>query len=187
MLTMAPAVVASIPSAVANVVSPDALLDLAGKLAPMASIALNVSPIGTIGGVVKKKSVGDLPILPYSSMICNGLLWMLYGIMKNEPKIYVPNGTGMVLGMYYFLQFSRFAPKNGSVKQHLLGTLVIAAGGLGLLSTGKAQLLGLVAVGFCMLLFGSPLAALKTVIDNKSAESIPIPMALATWYVEEIN
>ena len=43
-----------------------------------------------------------------------------------------------------------------------------------------AQLIGNAAVLFCMFLFASPLWAIKTVIADRSAESIPLPFTLAT-------
>jgi uncharacterized protein with PQ loop repeat len=47
-------------------------------------------------------------------------------------------------------------------------------------SSAAARLIGNAAVVFCMLLFASPLSALKTVLQTKSAQSIPLPMTLAT-------
>ena len=43
-----------------------------------------------------------------------------------------------------------------------------------------ASLVGNVAVVFCLLMFASPLSALKTVLRTRSARSIPLPFTLAT-------
>lgn len=43
-----------------------------------------------------------------------------------------------------------------------------------------AGLIGNSAVLFCMLMFASPLAALKEVLRTRSAKSIPLPFTLAT-------
>ena len=50
-----------------------------GKAAPVASIVVFMAPIPTILKVSKDKSVGNLPLLPYSSMICSTFVWVLYG------------------------------------------------------------------------------------------------------------
>jgi solute carrier family 50 protein (sugar transporter) len=43
-----------------------------------------------------------------------------------------------------------------------------------------ANILGNMAVLFCIAMFGSPLSSLKTVIKTKSATSIPLPFTIAT-------
>lgn len=43
-----------------------------------------------------------------------------------------------------------------------------------------SQLIGNTAVVFCLLMFASPLSALKTVLRMRSARSIPLPFTLAT-------
>ena len=43
-----------------------------------------------------------------------------------------------------------------------------------------AAIIGNVAVIMCVLMFGSPLSALKTVLETKSAKSIPLPFTIAT-------
>jgi len=45
--------------------------------------------------------------------------------------------------------------------------------------TRAASLLGSAGVAICIALFASPLAALRTVFETRSAESIPLPFALA--------
>ena len=47
-------------------------LAIVGVLAPISSILLSLSPLPTVLDIIKKKSVGDLPLLPYSSIISNG-------------------------------------------------------------------------------------------------------------------
>ena len=47
-------------------------LAIAGVLAPLSSILLSLSPLPTVLDIIKKKSVGDLPLLPYTSIIANG-------------------------------------------------------------------------------------------------------------------
>eukprot|EP00527_Entomoneis_sp_CCMP2396_P007414 CAMPEP_0198152864 /NCGR_PEP_ID=MMETSP1443-20131203/61524_1 /TAXON_ID=186043 /ORGANISM="Entomoneis sp., Strain CCMP2396" /LENGTH=266 /DNA_ID=CAMNT_0043818997 /DNA_START=72 /DNA_END=872 /DNA_ORIENTATION=+ len=176
-------------SALSQMMSPPALLDLAGKLAPMASMVLFMAPIPTITSITKNKKVGALPLLPYSSMTANAFLWTIYGLMKKEAKIWSSNGVGLIFAIFYFTQFARFAPSfkmplstlPGSVKQHVFATLAIMATASTIaLTMGATQVVGIMAVILCLALFGSPLTALKTVFDTKSASSIPLPLALAT-------
>ena len=165
-------------------------VDICGKLAPAASLVLFLAPLPTIRKVARDKSVGDLPMLPYSSMTTNAFLWTVYGLLKNEFIVYFANGSGLFFAIYYLFRFAKFAPKSaptlpGSVRQHIRTTAAImAAAVLAVISpmpkTKAAKLVGTSAVAICMAMFASPLAALKTVIKKKSAESIPLPLSVAT-------
>lgn len=122
-------------------------------------------------------------------MVANCFLWTFYGILKKEPKIWATNGIGIVFGLFYFLRFIKFAPPKspsfpGSIGQHIsacLAVLVASASITALFSvTEAANILGNLAVLFCIAMFGSPLSSLKTVIQTKSAASIPLPFTIAT-------
>ena len=53
---------------------------ICGVLAPFTSIAVCLAPIPTINKIVRDRSVGNLPLLPYSSMFVNGFVWVVYGM-----------------------------------------------------------------------------------------------------------
>jgi solute carrier family 50 protein (sugar transporter) len=92
------------------------------------------------------------------------------------------------LGVYYFVTFIRFSPKQsptlpGSTLQHfqgislIMGITTILA--LTLNTMKAAEVIGIMGVIFCVAMFASPLAALKSVLATKSAKSIPLPFTLA--------
>ena len=92
------------------------------------------------------------------------------------------------MAIYYSLKFSIYCPKNasnlpGKMSQHFqIGSSIILFTMLAPLLLGKnlaLSVIGKVAVIVCVILFASPLAALKTVIETKSAKSIPLPFTLA--------
>ena len=143
----------------------------------------------TIRQVEKDKTVGGLPLLPYSSMIANCFLWLVYGVLREEPKVWGTNLIGFLFGLFYFMRFIKFSPSKsptlpGSVRQHVNVVLSLFAITLAFvyLSPVKdpAGLVGNAAVLFCVAMFGSPLAALKHVLETKSAKSIPLPFTVAT-------
>ncbi|KAG7363308.1 sugar efflux transporter [Nitzschia inconspicua] len=166
--------------------------------APAASMVLLLAPMLTIKQVVSSKSVGNLPLLPYSSMVANCFLWTAYGILLQQSKLWATNGIGLILGLIYFLQFIKFSPPKaptlpGSIRQHAQAVSVIVFGTFGwcakcYLTSQKvsswpaqaAKLVGNAAVVLCLVMFASPLSALKTVLKTKSAKSIPLPFTLAT-------
>jgi solute carrier family 50 protein (sugar transporter) len=152
----------------------------------------------TLRQVQKDRSVGNLPLLPYSSMIANCVTWFLYGILTKQTKVWFTNLVGLFFGLFYFLKFIKYTqPKStslpGTVRQHLQGCLAIFAGSAvwilacyltvhrkDMWMPYAAGLIGNTAVMFCLLMFASPLSALRTVLRKRSAKSIPLPFTLAT-------
>mmetsp|Transcript_24467 Transcript_24467/g.37695 ORF Transcript_24467/g.37695 Transcript_24467/m.37695 type:complete len:336 (+) Transcript_24467:14-1021(+) len=158
-------------------------VSLAGQLAPWAAFIVFLAPIPTLRQVARDKNIGSLPLLPYSSMIANGFVWLVYGVLKHEAKIYVVNGVGCVLGCAYYYGYthSNCPPKTAST--HFRGIMSVILGTVSLACTlptdTAASLIGTSGVVFCIALFASPLSALKTVIETKSAKSIPLPFTIA--------
>jgi len=158
----------------------------------------SAKPYPTIQQIQKDKSVGNLPLLPYSSMIANCSLWVAYGILTKASKVWFTNLVGLLFALYYFLKFIKHVtPKStslpGTVKQHVQACLALiffsAAWVLICYLTVRRQnmwmpyaaiLIGNIAVVFCLLMFASPLAALRVVLQTRSAASIPLPFTLAT-------
>jgi hypothetical protein len=50
-----------------------------GQLAPLASIVVFLAPIPTMRQISKDRSVGSMPLLPYSSMVSSAFVWITYG------------------------------------------------------------------------------------------------------------
>lgn len=131
--------------------------------------------------------VGSLPLLPYSSMVSNSFVWVCYGLLKGLPSVYMSNAVGLLLGAYYFKSFIEFCgPMSinlpGTVSQHTKGAGCIILLNLCLALSGlenASEIIGKEGVFYCIILFASPLAALKHVIVTKSAHSIPTPFTLA--------
>ena len=165
---------------------PASFVNACGSLAPFAAIVVFMAPIPTIQQVRRERSVGSLPLLPYSSMVSSAFLWVVYGVLKQESSIWSANAVGLVLGSFYFLEFTKYAPKAaptlpGAVMTHIQGILaiVMATALLSMLPTG-VNMIGTAGVVFCIAMFASPLAALKVVLQTKSAKSIPLPFTLAS-------
>uniref|UniRef100_A0A7S2XUA2 Sugar transporter SWEET1 n=1 Tax=Attheya septentrionalis TaxID=420275 RepID=A0A7S2XUA2_9STRA len=168
-----------------------ALVSLSGKIAPIAAIAVFMAPIPTIRQISATRSVGSMPLLPYSSMIANGFLWFVYGALLEEQAVIIPNTFGMLLGAIYFAVFRQHCPKlasnlPGSLHNHLqaiamiIGTTMLIY--FFLPTKSAADLIGKAGVTICMIMFASPLVALKAVLDTKSAKSIPLPFTFACLF-----
>lgn len=176
------------------------LVDACAKIAPLSSILLCLAPLPTIQGVKSSKDVGNLPLLPYTCLFANVLLWGTYGLLKNEMAVIVPNVIGLILALYYVTTFIQFAPTQasptlpGSVKQHVaaITTIALATGTAVQFKLVSTDAIGKAAVLLCIAMFASPLIAAKTVIETKSAASIPLPFTICsilntfTWLVSGV-
>jgi len=158
-----------------------------GKAAPIISAGLFLAPYPTIKNIIADRSVGSFPLLPYSSMCVNAFMWMTYGILKKDSNIFTPNSFGLICGLNYFYQFRKnCSPKAsnlpGTVSQHVNWSTILISFTLlvaSIMETNVASsIIGKMAVFICIVLFASPLAALKTVIKTKDASSIPLPFTL---------
>lgn len=170
---------------------------LCSTLAAPASVLVSAAPLPTIREIQVNKNVGNLPLLPYSCMAANCVLWTTYGALKHTPSIWIPNGVGVLLALFYihsFLENAMTPDNNDSTmplpeefKWHIGGVAAVVATAACAFqcqsffsATAIADHVGHAAVLFCMALFASPLAALKTVMETKSADSIPLPFTIAS-------
>jgi solute carrier family 50 protein (sugar transporter) len=173
---------------------------LCGQGGPLASAGLYLAPIPTIRQISSSGTVGNLPLLPYSSMAGNTFIWFVYGLLKKEVGIWSSNVFGFVLAIYYCFIFVRNLRKDGkvgylldiatptlpgSVKQHLQAVAVVIISILTLamfkpFGKSSENLIGNIGVTICVIMFASPLSVMKVVVQTKSAKSIPLPFTLLT-------
>ena len=149
----------------------------------------NQQPIPTIRTVLRTGTVGDLPLLPYTSMVASCFVWIVYGILKREPTIYLTNIVEFTLSVYYFVEFSNYAPATsptfpGSVYRHIQFVAIICFVSLwvAIFFQENISTVGDLTVILSILTDASPLAAIKAVLESKSSESIPWPFTLAALF-----
>jgi solute carrier family 50 protein (sugar transporter) len=110
-------------------------------------------------------------------------------MLKGLPKVWASNGVGFVLGLFYcwiFRENCSLTADNlpGTISQHgrvilaiILSNVLLVVSGVG----NASEIIGKEGVIICIILFASPLAALKHVIVTRSASSIPLPFTLACF------
>ena len=164
-------------------------LMLCNTIAPFTSIGMFLSPIPTIRNIVKTGTVGDLPLLPYTSMITSCFVWIIYGLIQHQPIVYFTNLIEFILSIYYFIEFTNYAPQYsitfpGSVYNHIHFTIFIWCITIVIAifffnKTSKIILLGDLTVLLTILTLASPLTAINAVLHNENSSSIPWPFTIA--------
>lgn len=167
----------------------NSIINACGTLAPYTGVLCSLAPLPTIRQVSRDKTTGIMPLLPYSSMVSNSFIWVMYGSLKNLKSVFWANAIGFMLGTYYMLMFSRHCGPlannlPGTIDQHWKGTSAFIVFNV-LLATclpknEAKDMIGKVGMLSFIVLFASPLAALQQVIQSKSAASIPLPFTIAS-------
>ncbi|PHT41380.1 Bidirectional sugar transporter SWEET16, partial [Capsicum baccatum] len=141
-----------------------------------------LSPVGTFKRIVKNRSTEDFDSLPYICTLLNSSLWTYYGIIKPGSYLVATiSGFGVVVEIVYIVLFLLFAhPKMRNKTAILVGVLNVATLATILLLVqfllyGKMRIkvIGFLTAGLNIIMYGSPLGVMKTVVTTKSVEFMP--------------
>ncbi|EOY06556.1 hypothetical protein QUC31_016210 [Theobroma cacao] len=155
---------------------------IVGVVGNVISVLVFLSPIGTFWRIIKRQSTEDFESLPYICTLLNSSLWTYYGITKPGGLLVATvNGFGILVEAVYVVLFLIYAPKKMRVKTGILvgildvGFLAAAIVVTQLALTGETRIdaIGFMCAGLNIIMYGSPLAAMKTVVTTKSVEYMP--------------
>mmetsp|Transcript_8142 Transcript_8142/g.30029 ORF Transcript_8142/g.30029 Transcript_8142/m.30029 type:complete len:252 (+) Transcript_8142:221-976(+) len=143
--------------------------------------SLQLSGTKTIAQILRTGSTGSLSLFPFLAMVLNGFVWTSYGIIVHDWAIIFPNLTCFLFGTFYVAVFSYYTSHN--VSYHLLfGALFMLSVGLSvLLYDDNRKFVGYLACTVAVVFLSSPLAALGTVIKERSTRSMPFLTSFTTW------
>ncbi|KAL9240861.1 hypothetical protein vseg_015034 [Gypsophila vaccaria] len=152
-----------------------------GVVGNVISLLMFLSPVSTFVRIVRNKSTESFESFPYICTLLNASLWTYYGIIKPELLVSTINGFGVVVEIVFVALFLVFAPRGLKVKTGILvGFLNIAffataivVPKLALKGRQQVDALGFICAGLNVVMYGSPLAAMKTVVTTKSVEYMP--------------
>ncbi|PHT98969.1 Bidirectional sugar transporter SWEET16, partial [Capsicum chinense] len=143
--------------------------------------------------IQKNRSIEDFDSLPYICTLLNSSLWTYYGIIKpGSYLVSTVNGFGVIVETVYIVMFLQFAhPKMRNKTAILVGVLNVASLATILLLVqfllyGKMRIkvIGFLTAGLNIIMYGSPLGVMKTVVTTKSVEFMPFHLSffLCTQY-----
>ncbi|KAA3481065.1 bidirectional sugar transporter SWEET17-like [Gossypium australe] len=155
---------------------------IVGVIGNVISVLVFLSPVGTFWRIAKNGSTEDFESLPYVCTLLSSSLWTYYGITK--PGAYLVatvNGFGILAEAVYVVLFLIYAPRKMRVKTGILVGILnvgflaaaILATHLALEGDTRIDAIGFMCAGLNIIMYGSPLAAMKTVVKSKSVEYMP--------------
>ncbi|KAK7291641.1 hypothetical protein RIF29_06948 [Crotalaria pallida] len=69
---------------------------IVGVICIIFNVAMYCSPLTVMRQVIRTKSVKYMPFLLSLANFCNGLIWVIYALLKWDPFIVIPNGLGTI-------------------------------------------------------------------------------------------
>lgn len=146
---------------------------------PLFFLALQVSSIQTALKIISQRSTGKLSHVPFVSLLINSFIWTLYGWMRKDLTVFLPNGTGIFAATFCIWAFHTNAEVKPWSIYGIIASSLIA--GVLLTSAGQVEVIGLIGCVLSVLLSGSPLAVIKTVIKDRSTAALPFGTSFITW------
>lgn len=153
-----------------------------GVIGNVISVLMFLSPLPTFWRIVKHRSTEEFESLPYICTLLNSALWVYYGVTRSESYLVATiNGFGVVAETVFVALFLIFAPTKTRGKTMLLvgildvGFFVAAVLVTQFLTEGDTRIdvIGLLCDALNIVMYVSPLAAMKTVVTTKSVEYMP--------------
>eukprot|EP00049_Salpingoeca_infusionum_P022473 m.370072 g.370072 ORF g.370072 m.370072 type:complete len:338 (-) comp52081_c0_seq1:214-1227(-) len=150
---------------------------------PCFFLALQISGLASVRQIVKTKSTGGLSMLPFISLFTNCVIWTWYGHLIADPTVLLPNCSGVVLGGAYTLAYLRYSKETQLPLLVGSGAIVsaISAAALSLPTETALPIIGYTGDVLAVILMASPLATVKTVLQEKSTRALPFPVSMATF------
>jgi len=157
---------------------------LAPKIGILSSTALYFAPAAAVLSAIQKDSLDDLNPLPIAIMSIVSVSWLAYGLMSNDIYLASSNFAGCIASIGYVVGVLPLLGKGTNQKQLRTTQGVLLAGVsvvlslwtyLGVSGTSVArmsQILGMFASAIFIILAGSPLSTISTVIATKDSRSI---------------
>ncbi|KAK9933810.1 hypothetical protein M0R45_020985 [Rubus argutus] len=153
-----------------------------GVIGNLISVLMFLAPVYTFSRIVRNRSTEEFTSLPYVCTFLNSFLWTYYGIIK--PGAYLVstvNGFGVLAEIIYLSLFLTYATANKRTNTVIwIGILDVGFPIVAILVTWLAlkgdvriNAIGFLGAGLNIIMYASPLAAMKTVVTTKSVEYMP--------------
>eukprot|EP00943_MAST-04B_sp_MAST-4B-sp1_P008121 g8121.t1 len=178
-----PVIAISSTETASTVALPAAMVTFLKFAPPIACQFVFLAPLAAMKQFKADNSTGDVSAIPYAAMTVNGALWVMYGLLKSDPTIILPNVSGFFFGAYYTYTYGRYTQKSmtpyyGGIVAGIGFCVSVAA----MMETAAAiNTIGLFGCGIVAVMFGGPLGAIKTVINDENTNSLPVAFTVATF------
>ncbi|KAJ1428536.1 sugar efflux transporter for intercellular exchange-domain-containing protein, partial [Ochromonadaceae sp. CCMP2298] len=135
--------------------------------------------INTAMQIIKDESVKDLSPIPFLSLMTNSVIATLYGLMRGNPSLILPNFAGFLSGLFCSMVYVKHQ-KTANTPWYILSASIMATA-IFLATKGREKILGSLGCVICIVMFASPLATIQTVLRDKNTNALPFMLSLFSW------
>ncbi|CAF2634456.1 unnamed protein product [Rotaria sp. Silwood2] len=167
----------------------DSLIPIISKICTVSTIGLFLTGVQICNRIYRMRSTGDISGFPFVATLVNCTLWLLYGYSADNSTIIIVNFIGATLQMLYALVYLQYTSDRTSYIRSI-GTAILFLATVGVYfkyfvpdHDAAVFRAGLVASVATVIMFGSPLASLRAVIQKQSTESLSLPLCFANLIV----
>jgi solute carrier family 50 protein (sugar transporter) len=143
-------------------------------------IALMLSMLSTALDLQSNRNERKLSAVPYLTLLVNCSVWSLYAAAQGLIALFLPNALGIFIGMYCSLVYYQNSRIPLPTEYMMIAVATILTS-LVFVSLGYTELVGFIAILLSTGVYASPLATLKTVLEEKSTKSMPFYTSLLVW------
>lgn len=170
-----------------------------GVMGNAASMLLYAAPTLTFARIIRKKSTEEFSCVPYTLALLNCLLYTWYGLpvvscrWENFPLITI-NGLGILLEFSFIFIYFWFASTRGKMKVAVIVLPIILVFCMTAIISAFAfhdhhhrkVFVGSFGLVASIVMYGSPLVAVKKVIQTKSVEFMPFYLSLFSFFASSL-
>ncbi|KAK1388467.1 Bidirectional sugar transporter SWEET [Heracleum sosnowskyi] len=163
---------------------------IVGIIGNVISVISYVAPVGQFTEIVKKKSAEHYDGSPYVTSLLSCCLWTFYGILDPDDGVLVVtvNAIGIFSQVIYLALLLLYYPKDNKVKYTafilidiLFFGVVIAVTMAAFHEESRRTFVGILCASFTIIMYASPLTVVRTVIQTKTAEYMPVFLIFTLW------
>ncbi|KAF4657798.1 DNA-directed RNA polymerases I and III subunit RPAC2 [Perkinsus chesapeaki] len=168
-----------------SLLSAGSIAAILGSVGSVVSFCQFFTAVPTFVGIVRKHSTENLSSLPYCASALLSVMWVSYALITpGRNSILFINALSSCVFVTYMLIFLRYAVQKRTTVLYYLGLvlcyLLIMYCSL-FLSHDASATLGTFCVVVNIVMYASPLAVLKTIIQTKDSSCMPPLYSLGGW------
>mmetsp|Transcript_17023 Transcript_17023/g.40804 ORF Transcript_17023/g.40804 Transcript_17023/m.40804 type:complete len:282 (-) Transcript_17023:462-1307(-) len=163
------------------------ITSLIPRIGIVTSTLLYFSPMAAVRAASKDNTLGDLNPVPLAIMAVSSICWLAYGLSIQDPYVTLSNVPGCIVAIWYVTAVLPLL-KGSQLQTTQNIVVVLSAVTINLWAylslTKKAMVqvrsaLGLYASALFVVLSGSPLSTIKTVLSTRNSGTILTPLTIA--------
>jgi len=150
-------------------------------LGPVMTLFISQSSVSTAWHILKMKTVGKLPLIPFVCLFTSGAIWSIYGFYVNDVTIFWANCIAALSGVLCMLVYQAHSGVLLTNIGLYTTALIIISYCFMLAIENNLALVGFIGDIVAIVLFASPLSVIRTVLTDRSTAAMPFMTSLSTW------